>query len=114
MQRGALGTVHVPLIHATPRISWVRCPETQECHPVVVLFLCGMNNLFALELVVVVLVISNGFKRFVQSQVRSPWCCARSCHVTDFLVSAVPKRHKNMQKDQERETSVLGGAGLQR
>ena len=62
--------------------------------------------LFALQLEVVVVVISNGFKLFVRHKCGVFDAAPDHTTLLPFLVSAVPTRQKNIQKVKEGETCV--------
>ena len=106
MQRCALGTVHVLLLHAALRVSCVPCEWIQDSHPVVVHFLCGISNLFASYLEDVPIVMSIGSKLFVRHKCRVFDASPEHTTLLHFLVSAVPTRKKNIQKVSEGETCV--------
>ena len=68
MQRCALGTVHVLLLHAALRVSCVPCDWIQDSHPVLVHFLSGISNFCASYLTDVPVVMSIGTKLLLRQK----------------------------------------------
>ena len=106
MQRCALRTLHVLLLHAALRVQCVPCEWIQDCHPVVVPFFGGISNLFASYLEDVPVLMSIGSRLFVRHKCRVFDASPEHTTLLPFLVSAVPTRKKNIQKVSEGETFV--------
>ena len=112
MQLCALGAVHVFLLHAALRASCFPCEWIQDCHPVVILLLCGISSCFASYQEDVADVMRIGSTLSVTHKCRVFAASREHTSFVTCLVRSVPKRKKIIQKrEREEHVSVRGCKG---